>query len=40
MCAQPGQHFFWDGIHPTRAGHRIIAFLVGKTLLTELVLDD
>jgi outer membrane lipase/esterase len=40
MCAQPGQYFFWDGIHPTRAGHRIIAFLVGKTLLTELVLDD
>lgn len=39
-CAQPDRHFFWDGIHPTRAGHRIIAFLVGKTLLTELVLDD
>jgi len=39
-CAQPDRHFFWDGIHPTRAGHRIIAFLVAKTLLHELVLDD
>lgn len=39
-CANPGDHFFWDGIHPTRAGHRIIAFLVAKELLAELVLDD
>jgi phospholipase/lecithinase/hemolysin len=39
-CGQPDQHFFWDGIHPTRAGHRIIAFLAAKELLTELVLDD
>jgi outer membrane lipase/esterase len=34
-CALPDRHFFWDGIHPTRAGHAIIAFLVGKTLVTE-----
>jgi len=39
-CAPQDRHFFWDGIHPTRAGHRIIAFLVAKTLLHELVLDD
>jgi phospholipase/lecithinase/hemolysin len=39
-CAEPDNHFFWDGIHPTRTGHRIIAFLAGKELLTELVLDD
>lgn len=38
-CARPDRHFFWDGIHPTRAGHRIMAFLAGKTLLHELVLD-
>lgn len=38
-CEHPEDHFFWDGIHPTRAGHRIIAFLVGKELLAELVLD-
>ena len=34
-CALPDRHFFWDGIHPTRAGHAIIAFLVGKALITE-----
>jgi outer membrane lipase/esterase len=39
-CKHPEDHFFWDGIHPTRAGHRIIAFLVAKELLTELVVDD
>jgi len=39
-CKHPEQHFFWDGIHPTRAGHRLIALLVAKDLLTELVLDD
>ena len=25
ICRQPGQYLFWDGIHPTAAGHRIIA---------------
>lgn len=25
FCRQPGQFLFWDGIHPTAAGHRIIA---------------
>ena len=39
-CKHPEDHFFWDGIHPTRAGHRIIALLVAKELLSELVLDD
>ena len=39
-CKHPEDHFFWDGIHPTRAGHRIIALLVGEQLLNELVLDD
>ena len=39
-CAQPDRHFFWDGIHPTRAGHAIIAFLVGKTLVTAVLQDD
>lgn len=24
-CAKPGQFLFWDGIHPTVAGHRIVA---------------
>ena len=39
-CKRPEDHFFWDGIHPTRAGHRTIALLVAKELLSELVLDD
>ena len=39
-CAQPDRHLFWDGIHPTRAGHAIIAFLVGKTLVTAILHDD
>ena len=39
QCRQPDRHLFWDGIHPTRAGHAIAALLVGKTLLVEL-LDD
>ena len=39
-CKHPEDHFFHDGIHPSRAGHRIIAILAAKELLTELVLDD
>lgn len=25
FCAHPDEYLFWDGIHPTRAGHRILA---------------
>ena len=38
-CAQPDRQFFWDGIHPTRAGHAIIAILVGKQLLFDALHD-
>ena len=24
-CQRPNQYLFWDGIHPTRAGHRVMA---------------
>lgn len=36
-CAQPDRHLFWDGIHPTRAGHAIIAFLVAKRLVAAVL---
>lgn len=39
-CAQPDRHLFWDGIHPTRAGHAIIALLAGKAIVTALANDD
>lgn len=25
FCSKPDEYLFWDGIHPTRAGHRILA---------------
>ena len=25
ICRKPRRHFFWDAIHPTRAGHRVLA---------------
>jgi len=37
QCQQPDRHLFWDGIHPTRAGHAIAAVLVGKALVVELL---
>jgi phospholipase/lecithinase/hemolysin len=40
QCQQPDRHLFWDGIHPTRAGHAITAVLAGKALLIGLRLDD
>lgn len=27
ICANPDGYFYWDGVHPTAAGHRIIASL-------------
>jgi phospholipase/lecithinase/hemolysin len=28
LCAQPNHYLFWDGIHPTRYVHRMLASLV------------
>jgi outer membrane lipase/esterase len=36
-CATPDRYFFWDGIHPTRAGHAIIAIENGKALISDLL---
>lgn len=35
VCNDPDQHLFWDGIHPTRAAHRI----VGNIAVNALGLD-
>lgn len=39
-CALFDGHFFWDGIHPTRAGHAVIASLVGTELVKAVLQDD
>jgi len=38
-CTQQDRFFFWDGIHPTRAGHAVIAIEVGKTLIGAVLHD-
>ena len=40
QCQHPDRHLFWDGIHPTRAGHAVTAVLAGKALFSGLLLDD
>ena len=37
QCSNPDRYLFWDGIHPTRAGHAIVAIEVGKTLIVDLL---
>lgn len=34
-CSNQDRYLFWDGVHPTRAGHAIIAVEVVKTILKE-----
>ena len=31
-CDQPGEFLFWDGIHPTKAGHTILAGLAAEVI--------
>jgi phospholipase/lecithinase/hemolysin len=39
-CDQPRKYLFWDGIHPTAAGHRIIARRAQRTLEHETARED
>jgi outer membrane lipase/esterase len=38
FCRQPGNYLFWDGIHPTAAGHRILARRANEALDNATVL--
>jgi phospholipase/lecithinase/hemolysin len=31
-CETPDEYLFWDGIHPTRAAHTIVAQKVARIL--------
>ena len=39
ICEHPAQYLLWDGIHPTKAGHRIIADAARQQLRFERTRD-
>ncbi len=36
-CEHPNQFLFWDGIHPTTAGHRLLALYAGNTAVSKAI---
>jgi phospholipase/lecithinase/hemolysin len=39
-CADPDRHLFWDGIHPTRSAHGIIAVKAARAFVVQAILAD
>jgi len=39
VCARPRRHLFWDGIHPTVAGHEILEHAAQRLLVHEQMLQ-
>jgi len=37
QCSSPDRFLFWDGVHPTKAGHVILAIENGKALVADLL---
>ena len=33
-CTDPGSYLFWDGIHPTKAVHKVMAYDAAEVLFT------
>jgi phospholipase/lecithinase/hemolysin len=40
ICERPDRYLFWDGIHPTRAGHHIIARAAAHALIPVIARCD
>ena len=37
ICSKPDEYLFWDGIHPTRIAHAILARRAEEILATDVV---
>ena len=39
-CANPNKYFFWDGVHPTAQGHKLLAAALAGVLSTSGLLNS